>query len=330
MSDKLSIIIPVYNASQYLEQCVQSILSQNICNMEVILVNDCSLDDSGQLCDKLAENEPRIRVIHKPKNEGVGSARNTGLAHVTGDYIAFVDSDDWLEPNSLRPMMDYMLSENLDLIQAKKVLAYEKRSVRSKDSGRFKILTREEAADAFLNLREISATLWDKIYKAQVFSKIRFSDARSGEDAEIMHLLIWQCDKIGFLDKSFYHYRQREGSLTHQTVSIALADFSIRVCKNRIAFFEEKSERLLLSAKKKYFTRLAAIYYSLDRKQENSGEYLKKVCNNANELLRGIMPRLSGKERIVFTLLGASLGDSLVGIVLRPVMMMMYRKRKHG
>jgi len=314
----------------YLEQCVKSILAQNYDNMEIILVNDCSPDDSGLLCDGLSKSDSRIKVVHKPVNEGLGFARNTGMEYATGDYYYFIDSDDWLEPGSLRPMMENMLQKNLDIIQAKMIVDYEKYIFRSDDSNELKTFSKEDAVDSLFNIREITIVVWDKIYKADIFKKNKFSKTRFNEDSEIMHLLLWESSKTGFWDKSIYHYRQREGSLTTQPISIARANFSIEVCKNRIVFFEEKSKLLFLSAKKKYFTRLIGIYYSLDRSEESSKQFLHEICTNANELLKSICPFLSKKEKIIYTLLGRSLKNSVDGFLLKPLAAFAYKRQKKG
>ena len=113
----LSVIIPVYNVEKYLRKCVDSILLQDFANMEVILVDDGSPDNSGAICDEYAEKDARVKVIHK-ENGGVSSARNTGLDVAQGKYIAFVDSDDYLLPNSFQPNVEYMENHpDIDLLQ---------------------------------------------------------------------------------------------------------------------------------------------------------------------------------------------------------------------
>ena len=97
---KISVIVPVYNVSRYLENCVNSITSQDFSDFEVILVDDCSPDNSGEICDRLAEKDGRIKVIHKEKNGGLGEARKTGMQYACGEWAVFADSDDWLEPNT--------------------------------------------------------------------------------------------------------------------------------------------------------------------------------------------------------------------------------------
>ena len=111
----LSVIIPVYQAEQVLEKCIDSVLAQSFQDLEIILVDDGSTDRSGVICDNYAKQDSRIKVIHK-KNAGVSAARNSGLSLASGEYIAFVDSDDYLEPNMYQSMMDKMLKYNCDVV----------------------------------------------------------------------------------------------------------------------------------------------------------------------------------------------------------------------
>ena len=113
---KISVIVPVYKVKQYLEKCVNSITNQTYKNLEIILIDDGSPDGSPALCDKLSKTDNRIKVIHK-ENGGVSSARNTGLANATGDYIAFVDSDDWIELETFEECYKKAKKEKSDIVQ---------------------------------------------------------------------------------------------------------------------------------------------------------------------------------------------------------------------
>ena len=100
MDEIITIIVPVYNVEKYLERCTQSLVNQTYQNIEIILVDDCSTDSSPEICDRLAQTDNRIKVIHKEKNEGLGFARNTGIENASGDYILFIDSDDYFDLNT--------------------------------------------------------------------------------------------------------------------------------------------------------------------------------------------------------------------------------------
>lgn len=113
--EKISVIVPVYNGEKYLEQCVQSIMDQTYENLEILLINDGSSDRSGQIIEDLRTRDQRIRVLHKPKNEGSGAARNSSISMATGNYLLFVDSDDWLDANHVEDLYDLLRRTNSDI-----------------------------------------------------------------------------------------------------------------------------------------------------------------------------------------------------------------------
>ena len=330
ISKLLSVIIPVYNTADYLEQCVNSVLQQKYSPMEIIIINDCSTDDSRFLIDKLAELDSRIKVVHKTINEGVGCARNTGIALAKGSFFTFIDSDDWLEPDVYSKMMNKMIQANLDIIQGKMVLDFGMYVLCSKDTEVLKIFLTEEAQLSLMLLREITASVCDKIFKAEIFTNINFNNTRIYEDTEILFLLINESKKVGFYDKSTYRYRQNINSLSHQPISIEKALLSMEICKKRIMFFEKKSEILYFSAKKKYFTKIIGIYYTLDKKQYGSGKFLIELCLTANNLLQEILPKMPMKERILLKLLAKSLRNNFAGFFLKPIVAFLYGRKKWG
>ena len=116
MNDIISVIVPVYKAEKYLEKCLDSIVGQTYKDLEIILVDDGSPDSSGRICDKYAENDNRIKVIHK-KNGGDSSARNAGFKEATGKYIATIDSDDWIELDAYEKMLKKMIENNVDIVR---------------------------------------------------------------------------------------------------------------------------------------------------------------------------------------------------------------------
>ena len=116
MEKMLTIVVPVYNVQKYIYKCEDSILSQTYKNIEVILVDDSSPDECGTICDKYAEKDKRVRVIHK-KNGGLSSARNSALDIANGDYVGFVDSDDWIEPTMYEEMVQFLEDENCDMVE---------------------------------------------------------------------------------------------------------------------------------------------------------------------------------------------------------------------
>lgn len=216
----ISVIVPIYKVEQYLRQCVDSILNQTHSALEVILVDDGSPDGSGKICDEYAARDSRVRVIHK-KNGGLSDARNAGIDIARGDYIAFVDSDDWLEPDTYESMLAAM-----EKYQAKLVCAG--RFDNSDETGSCTVglcPEKEELLPAVPLVRKIfhwdhmDAAAWDKLYARELFREIRYPVGRVMEDIPTTYRLVLLAGGGVLLPKPVYHYRCRSGSITYSAVS---------------------------------------------------------------------------------------------------------------
>ena len=216
----ISVIVPIYKVERYLRQCVDSILNQTHSALEVILVDDGSPDGSGKICDEYAARDSRVRVIHK-KNGGLSDARNAGIDIARGDYIAFVDSDDWLEPDTYESMLAAM-----EKYQAKLVCAG--RFDNSDETGACTVglcPEKEELLPAVPLVRKIfhwdhmDAAAWDKLYARELFREIRYPVGRVMEDIPTTYRLVLLAGGGVLLPKPVYHYRCRSGSITYSAVS---------------------------------------------------------------------------------------------------------------
>ncbi len=212
MSKLVSIIVPVYKVEQYLKRCMDSILNQTYKNIEVILVNDGSPDNCPALCDEYARIDSRIRVIHK-ENGGLSSARNVALGTVKGDYVFFVDSDDWLALDTLEVLNEY-LEKDYDMISFQRTYLIEEKVV-GKGEKNPKDMDVSQYIDAsFLGRYDFFVTT--KIFKTEVFNNVRFLEGRNYEDLEIMHRLFLNMKKVVGLDYFLYYYwKGNEGAITN-------------------------------------------------------------------------------------------------------------------
>jgi len=196
---KISIIIPVYNAEKHLDMCVDSIVNQTYKNIEIILVNDGSSDNSGAVCDKWAKVDPRIKVIHK-QNGGVSSARNSGLEVATGDYVGFVDSDDSVKPNWIYDLIEMNSGFNADLITfgVERISNSKITAVESMPS--FKASGRDQLSAYFCRFfDDIFGSVCAKIYRTQIITdfNLRFDETLSlNEDAFFDYAFIPHATKI--------------------------------------------------------------------------------------------------------------------------------------
>lgn len=207
---KLSVIIPVYQVEQTLEQCVGSVLHQDFEDMEIILVDDSSPDNCPQMCDSLQVKNPGIRVIHQP-NRGLSAARNTGIAAAKGEYITFVDSDDWLDDNTLRPLME-MLSTNPDI----DLLEYP---VDIKQETRLQLADNRymTPADYWTATQAYTHTYaWNKVYRASLFREVSFPEGKVFEDVWTIPRILQHASVIATTGSGLYHYRKNPSGITAQ------------------------------------------------------------------------------------------------------------------
>ena len=212
MSKLVSIIVPVYKVEQYLKRCMDSVLNQTYKNIEIILVNDGSPDNCPALCDKYAKIDSRVRVIHK-ENGGLSSARNVALDSVKGDYIFFVDSDDWLALDTLEVLNEY-LEKDYDMISFQRTYLTEEKVVEKGEKNPKDMDVSQYIDSSFLGRYDFFVTT--KIFKTEVFSNIRFLEGRNYEDLEIMHRLFLNLKKVVGWDYFLYYYwKGNEGAITN-------------------------------------------------------------------------------------------------------------------
>ena len=223
---KVSVIVPIYNIEEYLKQCIESIISQTHNNLEIILVDDGSTDSSGQICDKYAKKDNRIIVIHKV-NGGLVSARKAGLDIAIGDYIAFVDGDDWIEPNMYEFCLNLLLKEGAEFVDSGYYEEIEESGscknhpLNNLISNSDLKIVKKWICEWMRNsaLCPIRSTIWSKLYRATLIKKAYFfvpDDLSKGEDLIcFINLVILLKEKICVTSKIFYHYRNRKDSLSH-------------------------------------------------------------------------------------------------------------------
>lgn len=218
----ISVIVPIYNVMNYLEQCLESIIQQTYTNLEIILVDDGSTDQSESICDLYKEKDSRITVIHK-KNGGLSDARNTGLNICKGDYISFVDSDDYLSPYFYEILMGAVEKKNCDIVALKGGTSFwdgEENPVlaKSKDEFAVRYLNSHDVLERML-YQEIATGAQFKIYKKETFENIRFPVGYLYEDVATTYRPFFNAKKCAIVEADIYAYRKRKDSIIRQSFS---------------------------------------------------------------------------------------------------------------
>ena len=223
MKNKISVIVPIYNVELYLKKCIDSILNQTYSNLEIILVDDGSTDSSGEICDTYA-NKKNVVIIHK-KNGGLSSARNAGLDVATGKYISFIDSDDYIEPDMYEKMISVIEKTDKDIACCGRIVnVYGSHENVEFTVPEIKEYTKTEAIRQVLLLGEIDVSACDKIYKKELFNKIRYPEGKISEDAAIIMELLNQSNGVVHAAEPFYHYVLRKRSISKSSYSVKNLD----------------------------------------------------------------------------------------------------------
>ena len=213
----VSVVIPVYNVKMYLQRCLKSVINQSYRNLEIIIIDDGSNDGSEVICDKYVAKDSRIKVIHK-ENSGAGPARNAGLDIATGEYIGFVDADDYIDEDMYEYLVETIESSGADIAQCGIIEAYAEKEVMPRYPDYYEITDNVTGMRRLLEARVTSMYIYNKLYRASLFRSIRFHNFKIGEDrlllAEIMH----EVKNICFTNVPKYNYYHRAESLTTKEI----------------------------------------------------------------------------------------------------------------
>lgn len=214
----VSILVPVYNSEKYLRQCLDSIVNQTYKDLQVVIVDDGSKDNSLSICREYADKYEFIEVYHQG-NAGVASARNALLDKARGDYTIFIDSDDWIELDMIEGLLHYIAEYDLDIVICGSVSEYNDSATAVDTSYCSPLIdNREEAVKKFILHKELNGSLWNKLVRTSLFHNLRFAqDIWYGEDALMMWQVLQRVNRIGSMPTPYYHYRMNDASISHQT-----------------------------------------------------------------------------------------------------------------
>lgn len=291
---KISVIVPVYNVEKFLPECLNSLIDQTHKNFEVLLVDDGATDHSADICDNYAKKDNRIRVFHK-KNGGLSDARNYALTYITGDYIAFIDSDDYVHKEYLETLIKNCISNDADISICNYKIVEEGEILTDKNmSNQSFCFTKEESMQQILHGRYIMqfCVAWGKIYKKEIFDDIKYPFGKKYEDVAVAHLCYNKATKVVYTEDQLYYYLHRKGSIKN---SGRLKDTDVvDSAYDRLVFFETyNSGKYFIECKKQYLTAIMGTYSRLadtanEMKATKKGlleEYRSFLASNKSDLL---------------------------------------------
>lgn len=298
MDKKISVIIPIYKVEEYLNRCVDSVVNQTYQNLEIILVDDGSPDNCPKMCDEWASKDNRIKVIHKA-NGGLSDARNAGIDEMSGEYVFFVDSDDWIHKDMLKILMTFQKKYDVDIAECKALPTYKEVADAQIDVENIalSVLDTKESMASLLREKPLKQTVWNKLYKRNIVEDTKFEVGKYHEDEFWTHQAFDKAKKILFADAELYYYFQRHDSIMGQAFSLKRLD-AIEGRYRRLEMFKEKYPELVSEAKENLV--FLIMYYgqqALEANNSNADIYFRI----AKDYLKMLSFSKQDKEQMTFT-----------------------------
>lgn len=273
----ISIIIPVYKVEKYLEKCIKSVLSQTYKNLQIILVDDGSPDNCGNICDDYAKIDNRIEVIHKA-NGGLSDARNVGLKVARGEYIGFVDSDDYVSNEMFENLYNTLISNDADVSICNFYIVIDNKNIIKNADNGVKIYNKLEILKEILLDKKIQSYAWNKLYKRELFKDIEYPVGKKYEDIGTTFYILEKCSKIAVSGSPEYYYITRGDSIVNNNTEGTVIDY-ISLISDRYDYIDKKYKEL-----KKYndfyITKTLITAYTDAYHLKNNSEEFLKILNN--------------------------------------------------
>ena len=299
----ISVILPVYRVEKYLDRCLRSITEQTYRNLEIILVDDGSPDNSGAICDAWAEKDSRVRVIHK-ENAGAGAARNTGLDAATGEIISMIDSDDYLEVHMFEHLLGLM-TEDVDIVECD--ICWTELDDLAMDDGTEAKITVCDMEDAMrFHIRDeiFCQTPPNKLYRRNTIGEVRFPEGNLIDDEYFTYRVIGNAKRLARTSACMYAYRQQQGSAMHKRFSLKRLQ-GLEAKQQRLEYLQMRLPELVYEAKFDLF--FTALFFMQECLRHLKGEELEQARDYIGKILKEITPLeknpdASGKRNMILKL----------------------------
>ena len=272
MQDLISVIVPIYKVEAYLDKCVSSIVAQTHKSMEIILVDDGSPDNCGAMCEAWAEKDCRINVIHK-QNGGISDARNVGTNIASGEYIAFVDSDDWIAPEMFERMLNALKAENADICACSIVSCFPNHRV-AWGCQAYAVTDSEQTLAMLYSDTAYPVSVWNKLYRRELWDDLRFPVGKICDDAFTTYQLVHKANRIVQIPDELYFYRIRPNSIMTSHFSPKRMDEE-EAWRCNYLFMEEHYPAVAKAALDFYLQKVNMLMHTIptEQREEFRGEY---------------------------------------------------------
>ena len=282
----ISVIIPVYNVEKYIEQCIESIINQTYKKIEVILIDDGSIDKSGAICDEYAKIDKRIIVIHK-ENGGLSDARNKGIDIAKGEYITFVDSDDYVKENFIEDLYTAIINNNAKLSICNIIMVDEDgNTIENLGFSSDKLVNGKEILKGICEYRNLieGIVAWNKMYSKDFFKENRYPKGKIHEDEFLTYKILYFANKVAITNRFLYYYRKNDNSITSKKFNVKRLDF-IEALEERLVFYNSYKEKYLYNKTFERIINVIRIYYIKVKKYiADSKEIQKKLLKKYRKM----------------------------------------------
>ena len=304
MEQLISIIIPIYKVEDYLCRCVDSIINQTYQNLEIILVDDGSPDKCPQICDEYAQKDSRIKVIHK-ENGGLSDARNAGMEVATGDYISYIDSDDWVSLDFFEVLIENAIQNDSDVIECSVVKVYENSEVcMNEEDESVQNFNTEDALQELIGEKNFRQHVWNKLYKTEIVKDILFPVGKLNEDEFWTYKIFGNAKTVTRIHKTMYFYFQRGDSIMGKQYSLSRLDV-LEALSERQKYVEQNFESISGITKLSYMGTCMYVYQCCLKYLSNSDRKVAKKrltplleeCHLEKEIIK----KLSLKRKVWFS-----------------------------
>ena len=308
MKTKVSVIVPIYNSESYIDKCIQSIIDQSYSNIEIILVNDGSIDNSKSICENYANIDKRIKLINQ-ENQGVSKARNKGLDLAKGKYIGFVDGDDYIEKNMIESIISNIENTKADIgICGYNIVDDRNIKIKKSDcSERNLIIDNEQALELIFTTNKINGFLWNKIFKKELFEKVRLpEDMNICEDLYIVCKLLNEDNIISYTPQALYNYRENLNGATKTIKKLFFENGKLKYIDafEKIAIIFKDEQWVLDLIRIKSTKTLLETYYLMIKNKYNDDKINKYIISELNKEKKYYLKNtnVSLKHKIAFIL----------------------------
>ncbi len=296
MEPLICIIVPIYNVEKYIHKCINSIIHQTYKHLEIILVDDGSKDNCGAICDEYAEIDSRIKVLHK-ENGGLSDARNFAIDIVTGDYITFIDSDDFVEADYVEYLYKLIqkYSADISICNINKTCEeqYKGENITSDIQH---VYTEQEAIEQMLYQKLFDVSACAKLYKAELFKTIRYPKGKYYEDLATTYLVFDKCNKIVYGSLQKYNYMIRENSITTSQFSIKRMEL-IDIAEEMLNFISNKYPDIKKSAISKFISANFQVFLQTPKEKSLFAEEKKRIIRNIKNYRKAVLLDIKSRNK---------------------------------